>query len=378
MRISLDTLWSGLGVLAGSSLLNTNVLNVKLRGNFPSTTDQIKFQFWRAFEFTLDFQQRNFLHYIAGDAALWNPGKYIPKVMLRVVGEEGSPLRGWRRRKWKLFFRKFSRLALEHFFAYDEERIRRRVKRRKARSVCGKIWGLEGRGVNLTLWDCENVRRKCPFCRFPGNPRHWSSRGLDMSVSLCISHIYHQPSVAAMNRSCNNLGKTEKSIHSSQSRVAIRGKLFSQAPGWGAGLPQAMAPGKRDALDFTVRAALSLIIITTSYAVAESKYSILFSAKLEIYANLRIMKFDLGKVTFFENWNRFTKWKVTCAQKDLLSIFCQKKDNETLNGKCSFVNIYNLVHCCRASVRRHIFFRIAPILPITTTTTTTPCWTTQP
>ena len=66
-------------------------------------------------------------------------------------------------------------------------------------------------------------------------------------------------------------------------------------------MPQAMAPGKRDALDFTVRAALSLIIITTSYAVAESKYSILFSAKLEIYANLRIMKFDLGKVTFFEN-----------------------------------------------------------------------------
>ena len=141
---------------------------------------------------------------------------------------------------------------------------------RKARSVCGKIWGLKG---GMWTSHCENVRRKCPFCRFPGNPRHWSSRGLDMSVSLCISHIYHQPSVAAMNRSCNNLGKTEKSIHSSQSRVAIRGKLFSQAPGWGGGLPQAMAPGKRDALDFTVRAALSLIIITTSYAVAESKYS---------------------------------------------------------------------------------------------------------
>ena len=136
--------------------------------------------------------------------------------------------------------------------------------------VC--VGKFEGRDVNLTLWDCENVRRKCPFCRFPGNPRHWSSRGLDMSVSLCISHIYHHPSVAAMNRSCNNLGKTEKSIHSSQSRVAIRGKLFSP-PGWGGGLPQAMAPGKRDALDFTVRAALSLIIITTSYAVAESKYS---------------------------------------------------------------------------------------------------------
>ena len=271
MRISLDTLWSGLGVLAGSSLLNTNVLNVKLRGNFPSTTDQIKFQFWRAFEFTLDFQQRNFLHYIAADAALWNPGKYIPKVMLRVVGEEGSPLRGWRRRKWKLFFRKFS--ESDWHLSISSTMMRRGSGggwRGERPGVC--VGKFEGRDVNLTLWDCENVRRKCPFCRFPGTPRHWSSRGLDMSVSLCISHIYHQPSVAAMNRSCNNLGKTEKSIHSSQSRVAIRGKLFSP-PGWGGGLPQAMAPGKRDALDFTVRAALSLIIITTSYAVAESKYS---------------------------------------------------------------------------------------------------------
>ena len=41
----------------------------------------------------------------------------------------------------KAFFQKVFRvrLALEHFFADDEERIRRRVKRRKARSVCGKI-----------------------------------------------------------------------------------------------------------------------------------------------------------------------------------------------------------------------------------------------
>ena len=62
-----------------------------------------------------------------------------------------------------------------------------------------------------------------------------------------------------------------------------------------------MAPGKGAALDFTVRATLSLILITSSYAVAESKCSILFSTKFEIYANLRIMKFDLGKVTFFEN-----------------------------------------------------------------------------
>ena len=268
MRISLDTLWSGLGVLAGSSLLNTNVLNVKLRGNFPSTTDQIKFQFWRAFEFTLDFQQRNFLHYIARDAALWNPGKYIPKVMLRVVGEEGSPLRGWRRRKWKLFSESFpSQIGTWAFLRWWWGEDQEEGEEEKGQEC---VWeNLKG---GMWTSHCEIVRRKCPFCRFPGNPRHWSSRGLDMSVSLCISHIYHQPSVAAMNRSCNNLGKTEKSIHSSQSRVAIRGKLFSP-PGWGGGLPQAMAPGKRDALDFTVRAALSLIIITTSYAVAESKYS---------------------------------------------------------------------------------------------------------
>ena len=61
-----------------------------------------------------------------------------------------------------------------------------------------------------------------------------------------------------------------------------------------------MAAGKGGALDFTVRATLSLILITSSYSVAESKCSILFP-KFEIYANLRIMKFDLGKVTFFEN-----------------------------------------------------------------------------
>ena len=61
-----------------------------------------------------------------------------------------------------------------------------------------------------------------------------------------------------------------------------------------------MAPGRGGALDFAVRAALGLFLITSSYAVAESKCSILFS-KFEIYANLRIMKFDLGKVTFFEN-----------------------------------------------------------------------------
>ena len=154
MRISLDTLWSGLGVLAGSSLLNTNVLNVKLRGNFPSTTDQIKFQFWRAFEFTLDFQQRNFLHYIAGDAALWNPGKYIPKVMLRVVGEEGSPLRGWRRRKWKLFFRKFS--ESDWHLSISSPMMRRGSGGgRKARSVCGKIWREGCEPHIVRLWECE-------------------------------------------------------------------------------------------------------------------------------------------------------------------------------------------------------------------------------
>ena len=61
-----------------------------------------------------------------------------------------------------------------------------------------------------------------------------------------------------------------------------------------------MAPGRGGALDFTVRASLGLFLITSSYAVAESKCSILFP-KFGIYANLRIMKFDLGKVTFFEN-----------------------------------------------------------------------------
>ena len=57
--------------------------------------------------------------------------------------------------------------------------------------------------------------------------------------------------------------------------------------------------GQGAALDVSLRATLSLILITTSFAGAESKCSIL--SKLEIYANLRIMKFDLGKVTFFEN-----------------------------------------------------------------------------
>ena len=57
--------------------------------------------------------------------------------------------------------------------------------------------------------------------------------------------------------------------------------------------------GQGAALDVSLRATLSLILITSSYAVAESKCSILFP-KFGIYANLRIMKFDLGKVTFFE------------------------------------------------------------------------------
>ena len=73
--------------------------------------------------------------------------------------------------------------------------------------------------------------------------------------------------------------------------------------------------GQGAALDVSLRATLSLILITTSFAGAESKCSSLFFSKLEIYANLRIMKFDLGKVTFFENWNRFTKWKVNCVQE---------------------------------------------------------------
>ena len=71
--ISLGMLWSGLGVLAGSSLLlNGNVgaaLVVKVPAcNFPSTTDQIKFQYWREKGFwiyTWEAQQRNFLHHIA-------------------------------------------------------------------------------------------------------------------------------------------------------------------------------------------------------------------------------------------------------------------------------------------------------------------------
>lgn len=62
-----------------------------------------------------------------------------------------------------------------------------------------------------------------------------------------------------------------------------------------------MGQGAGAALDVSLRATLSLILITTSFAGAESKCSILFFSKLEIYANLRIMKFDLGKVTFFEN-----------------------------------------------------------------------------
>ena len=191
MRISLDTLWSGLGVLAGSSLLNTNVLNVKLRGNFPSTTDQIKFQFWRAFEFTLDFQQRNFLHYIAADAALWNPGKYIPKVMLRVVGEEGSPLRGWRRRKWKLFFRKFS--ESDWHLSISSLMMRRGSEggwRGERPGVCvGKFEGLKG---GMWTSHCEIVRMWGENVRsagFRGTPAT-DPVGVLIWVSRFVSRIY--------------------------------------------------------------------------------------------------------------------------------------------------------------------------------------------
>ena len=191
MRISLDTLWSGLGVLAGSSLLNTNVLNVKLRGNFPSTTDQIKFQFWRAFEFTLDFQQRNFLHYIAADAALWNPGKYIPKVMLRVVGEEGSPLRGWRRRKWKLFFRKFS--ESDWHLSISSPMMRRGSGggwRGERPGVCvGKFEGLKG---GMWTSHCEIVRMWGENVRsagFRGTPAT-DPVGVLIWVSRFVSRIY--------------------------------------------------------------------------------------------------------------------------------------------------------------------------------------------
>ena len=116
----------------------------------------------------------------------------------------------------------------------------------------------------------------------------------------------------------------------------------------------AMAPGKGAALDLTVRATLSLILITSSYAVAESKCSILFSTKFEIYANLRIMKFDLGKVTFFENWNRFTKWKVNCVQDSCP--FSAIKDTEREHEWELFSSIFTFCFIAAARSSAETFF----------------------
>ena len=167
----------------------------------------------------------------------------------------------------------------------------------KGTSVCGKMWGGGcGWRIKREMW---NVRS----AGFWGTP-NIRSDSVSIWVSPFVSRIYI--TIPAWQQWSAVVTILEKASHPPRSH---RGENHFRHQVEGV----AMAPGKGAALDFTVRATLSLILITSSYAVAESKCSILFS-KFEIYANLRIMKFDLGKVTFFENWNRFTKWKVNCVQ----------------------------------------------------------------
>ena len=236
MRISMGMLWSGLRALVGSSILNPNVRGPQAKLPINHWSNQIpilkrkgllNLHLRSSTKEVFRLHCREILVNIFQKLCLeWKGGGREA-----CSGAEGSE---------SFFSRKFSEsdwhlsissppLSCRSRWGEEEQKDKERGWER-ARVCVGKCEGWEEFGGK-----CEEG--KCPFCRFLGNPPHHQPPhqfSLNMSVSLCVSHIYHHPSVAAMKRSCNNLGKTEKSISPPPSKVIIRGKQFSP-PGWGVG-----------------------------------------------------------------------------------------------------------------------------------------------
>ena len=135
--------------------------------------------------------------------------------MPRVVGWRDGWEGGWKQaRGWsESFFQKLFRVRDWRFFASSKV---------AADDWERKYWG-DGKGecVRVSRWRCEreggvgpgegwiggHVRcagvRGATHLQVPWKPTF--RLGLDnLSVSQYISHIYHQPSVAAMKHNCNN------------------------------------------------------------------------------------------------------------------------------------------------------------------------------
>ena len=138
-----------IGITSVSRILNSQSKCSARKLNFPATSHQRRIKSnsnieeKRAFEFTLEKLNKGTFYITLP----WNPGKYIPKVMLRV--EEGGSEACWGVEGSESFFsRKFSEsdwhLSISSALScrwWGEEEQKDKERMGKGRSVCGKMWG---------------------------------------------------------------------------------------------------------------------------------------------------------------------------------------------------------------------------------------------